>query len=619
MYSIRRDVTVGVMLLLAACAVLIGMPAGAATGDADGDGRVTLGDAVLVLRTAVRAISLSDEARAAVDMDGDGVITVKDALVVLKMVVGLLPKLSDSTGTTGPTDTVPPAPPIAERLAAMVVDTDKFGYKPGEQITVKFTLRNLGTGTCTWTFPSSQVYEVRILNFDEKEVWRWSYDKMFLTVVTTLTLGPGESRSWTEVWDQKDNSGAQVPDGYYRAVVELAPTLDRGSAQPVSASATFGIGLDYQEPPSNPLPLIVGEERRFVCVDRGWPERWIKTVGQKVVDGVPYMVVSQTPDGAQDVLLRMADIGQVMQRVDNRESVRYRLHAAVGETWTFNAGTPIKVTMASRSDVLETPLGKYEGCLRFEFFGGPDLAWTEWLAPGVGWVGWNFYGIAGPVSYRIVSYSLPFVPPTPVPPVLPAVRVEVDPPYAVLAPGAQVQFKAKVADSFGNILDVPVKWSCDEQLGRIGPDGKLHASQTPGAAGAVTATVVIDGKEYMGYAKVAIQAAVPGPGPEYEYGRAYVQGGSVEAFPAGPGSVTFVLKFFAPSSSWEFDRVDTAVRDNLVVLTPVIRTSAVPHVDLPVLKPLDAKLTLERLAPGGYDVVLVGRDGELKIKVMVSG
>jgi len=604
---------------LAACVLWIEKPLAAIPGDANGDGRVSVADALLVLRAAVGTTTLSDEARAAVDMDGDGAITVKDALAVLRSAVGLPPAVSDTTGA-GTGEPEPPAPPMPERLPYLVVSTEKFGYKPGEPVTISFTLQNPSQRSYTWTFSSSQMYEVRIVNSDDRDVWHWSHGRMFLTVITHLTLGPGESQSWSEVWDQKDDNGVQVPDGYYRAVVELVPMQTEESAAAVSGWTSFGIGLDYQEPATNPLPLIVGQESRFVCIDRGWPERTIQLTGYKMVDGIPYVAVSQTPDGAQDALLRVTEGGVVVQRFENRDAVRYRLYAPVGETWVFDAGTPIKATMASRSDVLETPLAKYERCLRIEFFGGPDLAWTEWLAPDVGWVGWNFYGIAGPVSYRIVSFNRPLVPPTPVtPPVGPAINVQIDPSYAVVAPGAKVQFRAKVTDSSGSILDVHIKWSCDEQLGKIGPDGTLSASGVAGAAGAVTATVVIEGKEYTGYAKVIIQAGSPQEPPQYEYGRPYVQGGSVEAVATGPSSVTCVLRFYAPSSSWELDRVDTAVRDNIILLTPVIRTDARPHVDLPVLKLLEAKVTVDRLAPGVYEVVLVGRDTELKTKVTVPG
>ena len=66
-------------------------------GDANGDGHVTVADAVLVLRAAVGIISLDARERAAADVApcrpngscGDGAITVADALRILRLAVGL--------------------------------------------------------------------------------------------------------------------------------------------------------------------------------------------------------------------------------------------------------------------------------------------------------------------------------------------------------------------------------------------------------------------------------------------------------------------------------------------------------------------------------------------------
>ena len=57
-------------------------------GDVDGDDQVTLQDAQLVLKAALRIIGLPEEASA--DVNGDGQITLQDAQIVLKVALRIL-------------------------------------------------------------------------------------------------------------------------------------------------------------------------------------------------------------------------------------------------------------------------------------------------------------------------------------------------------------------------------------------------------------------------------------------------------------------------------------------------------------------------------------------------
>ena len=58
-------------------------------GDIDGDGEVTVTDALAALRAAVGLAEIGDEAFALADVDGDGEITVSDALRILRTAAGL--------------------------------------------------------------------------------------------------------------------------------------------------------------------------------------------------------------------------------------------------------------------------------------------------------------------------------------------------------------------------------------------------------------------------------------------------------------------------------------------------------------------------------------------------
>lgn len=393
---------IAVAVLTLATAVNAQTAKAALAGDVNGDGQITVADAVLILRAAVGIIALPSDKAQSADIDGDGKITARDALGALLIVVQLAP--APNSGHPQP---------IPEKAPQLIVTTNKFGYKPAESVTINLTLKNPSSTTVKWVFPSSQIYEITISSQDGRKVWTWSEERMFLTVITELTLAPGEEKHWSETWDQKTADGAQVPDGYYKITAELVPMKDGENGPQVSGTATIGIGEGYQEPPANyPIP-VPGEERVFVSTDGRWPQKTIKGLGYVTVEGSTYTRISLTPESGNEALLRLTDDSTVLQRVDGRNALRYRLNAAVGETWIFDFGLQAKATMASRSDVLDTPLQRFERCLRIEYFVGPDFAWTEWLAPNVGLVGWDLIGIAGPISYRILSYNKPLVPPPP--------------------------------------------------------------------------------------------------------------------------------------------------------------------------------------------------------------
>ena len=62
-------------------------------GDVNGDGNVTVDDALVVLQGAVGKIELNDAQKLAGDVDGEAGISVSDALVVLQKAVGKIESL----------------------------------------------------------------------------------------------------------------------------------------------------------------------------------------------------------------------------------------------------------------------------------------------------------------------------------------------------------------------------------------------------------------------------------------------------------------------------------------------------------------------------------------------
>ena len=91
---------------------------------------------------------------------------------------------------------------------------DRAVYRAGELVELTLAATNSGSAPVTLTAPSSQLYDFVVLQ-NSLEVWRWSRGRMFLTVLTPLTIRPGETRRFKEKWDQRDQAGRPVGPGDY--------------------------------------------------------------------------------------------------------------------------------------------------------------------------------------------------------------------------------------------------------------------------------------------------------------------------------------------------------------------------------------------------------------------
>jgi hypothetical protein len=58
-------------------------------GDVDGNGKLTYNDALIVLRSSIKLVTLTDAQRALADFDGNGIINYNDALAILRTSIGL--------------------------------------------------------------------------------------------------------------------------------------------------------------------------------------------------------------------------------------------------------------------------------------------------------------------------------------------------------------------------------------------------------------------------------------------------------------------------------------------------------------------------------------------------
>ena len=97
--------------------------------------------------------------------------------------------------------------------------TDKLGYAPGEPVTMVLKVFNRTDDEVTFHFNTTQRYDFVIKDEEENEVWRWSKDRMFATMLGEETLGPDNpDATYTAQYKGKLSPGSYKITGILVAV-----------------------------------------------------------------------------------------------------------------------------------------------------------------------------------------------------------------------------------------------------------------------------------------------------------------------------------------------------------------------------------------------------------------
>jgi len=88
----------------------------------------------------------------------------------------------------------------------------KASVHKGETTSVNLTITNDRTESVELTFPTSKQFDFIVLDTAQQTVYRWSQDKVFLTVLTQIELQAGESTTRTLTWS------CNLPEGDYTVV-----------------------------------------------------------------------------------------------------------------------------------------------------------------------------------------------------------------------------------------------------------------------------------------------------------------------------------------------------------------------------------------------------------------
>jgi len=89
-----------------------------------------------------------------------------------------------------------------EKDISVETRTDKGEYSVEEEVRISVTVTNRGMNPVELIFMSAQRYDFIVVK-DDREVWRWSNNKMFAMVLESLLLKSGEKQTYMETWEPK--------------------------------------------------------------------------------------------------------------------------------------------------------------------------------------------------------------------------------------------------------------------------------------------------------------------------------------------------------------------------------------------------------------------------------
>lgn len=86
--------------------------------------------------------------------------------------------------------------------------------RAGDPVSFELTVRNTGEGPVRIPFRSGQQYDFEVSR-DGRPVWRWSEGRFFTQALTSISLAPGEAKTFTGRWNLQTAGGNAVSPGTY--------------------------------------------------------------------------------------------------------------------------------------------------------------------------------------------------------------------------------------------------------------------------------------------------------------------------------------------------------------------------------------------------------------------
>lgn len=104
-----------------------------------------------------------------------------------------------------------------------------------------YSVTNVGKTSQTWQFSSGCQFNVELFNQAGQSVKSLAETRFCTLALTSVTLAPGETKTWTTEVELEDRDGAQL-DGAFTAKASLIPRLTAPRAE---ASASFAVAVKY--------------------------------------------------------------------------------------------------------------------------------------------------------------------------------------------------------------------------------------------------------------------------------------------------------------------------------------------------------------------------------------
>ncbi len=167
-------------------------------GDVNCDKVTNSIDATLILQVDAGLIDTVSCAGVA-DLNLDGVIDSLDATIVLQITAGLCC-----------------AGPLTAALSIdSLSDSLSFSVPYGEPLPMTLSITNANDQQVERTYNTGQRYDFVVFDTMGIEIWRWAYRTGFTQALVEVTFEPGETVTYSVVWNQQTNDGEQVAPGTY--------------------------------------------------------------------------------------------------------------------------------------------------------------------------------------------------------------------------------------------------------------------------------------------------------------------------------------------------------------------------------------------------------------------
>ncbi len=142
-------------------------------------------------------------------------------------------------------------------------ETALTATKADGRVDLRFSFKNVSGNVQPVVFASGQQYDFWVYNEQQEEIYRWSGDKSFISMLLERELGPEEELVFHEQWDLHDRRGNPVPPGTYTVVVGILAGSESGAIPVEERTARIVLEIGEDDiPPGKQAGAVTPAKRR---------------------------------------------------------------------------------------------------------------------------------------------------------------------------------------------------------------------------------------------------------------------------------------------------------------------------------------------------------------------